>query len=198
MENYMTCIGTVKDLLKNENDLSKRKAEKIRRQLEHCQEIVDAFEIVCNNLTAQLAELAAISGDPIESQEAVYLIELQDYKSELQNVRKKFEKALIKPQIVHGKPVMKEASTNTTAFYNAHSVSTSTELLPKEIHIKEASEIPAIKAARASRSKQFFLGFLPVLFFGLAFLTLFAEKQPPNNWRRMYGPQLDYDYLPPQ
>uniref|UniRef100_A0AC35FUP8 Uncharacterized protein n=1 Tax=Panagrolaimus sp. PS1159 TaxID=55785 RepID=A0AC35FUP8_9BILA len=85
-------ICVVKNLLENGNNLSKRKAEKIRRQIEHCQEIIDSFEIVCNNLTAHLSELAAISGDSVISQEADYLIELQDFKFNLQNIRQKFVK----------------------------------------------------------------------------------------------------------
>uniref|UniRef100_A0A914QVA4 Uncharacterized protein n=1 Tax=Panagrolaimus davidi TaxID=227884 RepID=A0A914QVA4_9BILA len=169
---------------------------KIRCQIEHCQEIIDSFEIVCNNLTAHLSELAAISGDSVICQEANYLIELQNFKFDLQNIRQKFEKALIQPKNVEIKPEMKEVSTNTIPL-NKISVSTFTEL-PKEIHIKEASEIPAIKEAQTFRSKQFLLGFLPVFVLGLLFLALFSEKKPPNNWRKMYGPQLDYDFLPPQ
>ena len=195
--NFKNSLESVKNLLlQDENNMSKRKAEKIRRQLEHCQEVIDAFEIVCNNLTAHLSELAAISGDSIISQEADYLIELQDFKTELHDIRQKFEKALIRPKHIETKAMMKEVSTNTIPL-NSRSISTSTDL-PKEIRIKEASEIPAIKAARSFRSKQFLLGFLPVLLFGLTFLTLFSERQQPNNWRKMYGPQLDYYSLPPQ
>ena len=64
--------------------------QKIRREIEACQDIIDAFEIVCNNLTAQLSELAAISGDSVMSQEPEYLVELQTYKTDLHDVRERY------------------------------------------------------------------------------------------------------------
>lgn len=54
-----------------------------------------------------------------------------------------------------------------------------------------------LKTIKDSRLIQVLLGFTGLLILSLIFITLYLDDSPQNNWRRMFGPQLDYVNGPP-
>ena len=111
------------------------------------------------------------------------------------NASFRFEKALIKQN--------KDATDSFSPPQKNVTVATNTDPMIAKSEFKvpvlteTEFEIPTLKSVHSSRAYQFFAGFLPVLLFGLILITLFAQRSPPNNWRREWGPQLTYDSLPP-
>jgi hypothetical protein len=181
-------IGGAKD-----GKIGAKTAEEIKFGLELCQERMDALETVCNGLTSQLGDLAALNGNRKPGKQAKYWKELNQYKNSLKHLKERFSKASIKPSSPQlRKRKTKEISTNTAAVST-----TSTSTTTTTASILKKPKPPSLsrriyQSFHDSRFLQILLGTTALLLLGVILISAFFDDTPQNNWRRMFGPQLDY------
>jgi hypothetical protein len=183
-------IGETKD-----GKIGAKTAEEIKYGLELCQERMDALETVCNGLTSQLGDLAALNGNRKPGKQAKYWKELNQYKNNLKHLKEKFSKASIKPSSSPQlrKRKTKETSTNTTAVSTNSTSTTTSSALKKSTTPKPPSLSRRIyQSFHDSRFLQILLGTTALLLLGVILISAFFDDTPQNNWRKMFGPQLDY------
>jgi hypothetical protein len=188
--NLKESLELLKGKLGTNELIGSKTAEEIQNELQLCQERMDTLETVCNGLTTQVGDLAALNGNRKPGKQAKFWKELNQYKNSLKQLKEKFAKASIKPpspaQIRKRKT--KEISTNTSTI-STTSKSTTTTTVPRR-----PTPLPRriIQTFKDSRGLQFLLGATVSLLLGLILISYFVDDTPQNNWRKMFGPQLDY------
>uniref|UniRef100_A0A914Y0T0 Uncharacterized protein n=1 Tax=Panagrolaimus superbus TaxID=310955 RepID=A0A914Y0T0_9BILA len=193
MGNLAESLETLKGKLGTNEVIGSKKAEGIKMELELCQERMDALETVCNGLTTQLGDLAALNGNRKPGKQAKFWKELNQYKNNLKQLKEKFAKAPIKPPSPQQirKRKTKEISTNTSTV-STTSISTTTTTPSHRATPIESFPRRIVQTFNDSRALQFLLGATALLLLGLVLISCFVDDTPQNNWRKMFGPQLDY------
>uniref|UniRef100_A0AC34FXQ9 Uncharacterized protein n=1 Tax=Panagrolaimus sp. ES5 TaxID=591445 RepID=A0AC34FXQ9_9BILA len=87
MGNLAESLETLKGKLGSNEVIGSKTAEGIKMELELCQERMDALETVCNGLTTQLGDLAALNGNRKPGKQAKFWKELNQYKNSLKQLK---------------------------------------------------------------------------------------------------------------
>ncbi|KAE9552600.1 hypothetical protein FO519_004182 [Halicephalobus sp. NKZ332] len=165
--------------------------EQVESELDLCQERLNALETVCNELTSQLGEVAALNGKTKPGKKTKFWKEFKGFKSEFQRLKEKFSRAKASSELANGafggvrRRLLKATDSSTSA------VSSKTDSgTQPEVQVGFFGRV--LNSIKDSKFLKILLGLTGFLLICLIFVTFYFEDTPQNNWKRMFGPQLEY------
>uniref|UniRef100_A0A914C3N9 KASH domain-containing protein n=1 Tax=Acrobeloides nanus TaxID=290746 RepID=A0A914C3N9_9BILA len=189
-------------------------ANTIQSEMELCQERMNALETVCNMLMSQLGLLtestsSSENGHNATFVEPEFLIEFRQFREEFYRLRSRFDKILVAQCQSGSNQSRKRAVRNKTTSTNGDEVllrrrdsdrqRRARAQNPQNLSGNNQRSLPNRIAGcvRESRFVQLLLGCTLMFALGALLISVLLDDSPPNNWRRQWGPQLDYVRGPP-
>uniref|UniRef100_A0A7E4VIJ5 KASH domain-containing protein n=1 Tax=Panagrellus redivivus TaxID=6233 RepID=A0A7E4VIJ5_PANRE len=179
--------------------------EVLENAVTQCQERLDALEAICDGLSSQFGEIATITGKVRPGKDTKYWRQLKTYKSELEALKARYK------QLKSAQPASatSKSANRKKANLPAGTFGLQRRNVPNRPEVNQSIDAsPAAPAPRSfpsrlagafreSRLLQALLAFSIFLGAAMFLVHMYADEGPQNNWRRRFGPQLDYVNGPP-